>query len=60
MPDERKIVPFGPYLSPGTEEVGGVEKFLEKLLVRTFPVAIIVTQLFNLPEFKDGEPGKRH
>ncbi|KAI3515368.1 hypothetical protein L1887_14254 [Cichorium endivia] len=42
MPVERNIVPFGPYLSPGTKEVGAAEKFIEKILVRTFPVAIDV------------------
>lgn len=50
MPDERKIVPFGPYLRPGTEEVGAAEKFFEKLLVRTLPVAINIEQFFNPPE----------
>ena len=50
MPDERKIVPFGPYLRPGTEEVGAAEKFFEKLLVRTLPVPINIEQFFNPPE----------
>lgn len=40
MPVDRKIVPFGPCLSPGTCEVGTAATLREKLLVRGLLVAI--------------------
>lgn len=38
IPDDIKIVPFGPYLSPGMEEAGAAEMLREKLPVRAFVV----------------------